>query len=60
MEPRSRVFRGSARGCRRVVKLAEMPRRDFCLTNHVVDSTRGTDLTAGTDFTLVYGEGIEL
>lgn len=59
MALRAPAFRGSALGGRGAFRLAEMPRGDLYLTDHVVEAIRSTGMTAGTHFTLVYGEGNE-
>lgn len=59
MALRTPAFRRSALGGRGAFRLAEMPRGDLYLTGHVVEAIRSTGMTAGTHFTLAYGEGSE-
>lgn len=59
MALRAPAFRRAVLGDIGAFKLAEMPRGDLYLTDHLVEPIRGTGMAAGTHFTLVYGEGTE-
>ena len=59
MALRAPTFRVAVLGRVGAFKLAEDPRGDLYLTDHVVEAIRSTGMTAGTHFTLVYGEGNE-
>ncbi len=58
MALRAPAIREAALGGMWAFKLAEMPRGELYLTEQLVEAIRGTGMTAGTEFTVVSGEGV--